>query len=450
MSDQRCLLTVVGDRNQVDLALPARAPIAEYTELLARLCGQASDDALPQAWSLAPLGAAPLPLTSTLADAGIVDGQTLYLRDTLAGEADEPVVRSVWELVTGAEAGGQRWTTRARGRTGVLVGAAWLVAALAVLGLTGHGGLGLGLLSAVLGGTLSVTARLLRHHNRVLARLPRVLLGCAAVPCLALAGLLSLGTPAADATHVGFTLVGAVLGLVVALACVPDVVVAAIAVLVTLAGAVFVVCTLVGATAAATAGTVVVVGTLFLAVAPRTAAVLTAASWLRLSSPTVEPAADPDALAGRVVRAHHALVLLTTASSVAVAAGLVVLTRTVAPFPLLLAGVAVVALLLRAGTYEFAAEAVPVVVAASVGGFALLTVLGAQPATAPLLAPAMLVVGVAAVAIGLPVVLWRSRPDADRPRALGVLGTVCQIALVALLLGVHGVFAALWQLGATI
>lgn len=452
MSDQRCLITVVGERNEVDLAVPARAPIAEYADLLARLCGQHTDDALPPAWSLAPVGAGPLPVTSSLAEAGVADGQTLYLRDTLGDEADEPVVRSVWEIVTGAGTDGrQRWTTRARGRTAVLVGAGWLVAALAALGLGGHGGLGLGVLSAALGVALAVTARLLRPHNRVLTRLPRLLLGCAAVPCLALTGLLSLGVPAADPTHLGFLLIGAVLGLGVALVCVPDVVVAAVAVLVALAGAVFLAVVLAGGTAAAAAGSTVAVGTLFLAVAPRIAAMLTAASWLSLSSPTVEPDADPDRLAGRLDRAHQALVLLTTVTSAAVAVGLVVLSRSAAPFPLALAGVAVLALLIRSGSYEFAAEAVPVVVAASAGGFALLTVLGGRAVTAPFEAPALLVAGIAAVAVGLPVVLWRTRPaGAERPRWLGLVGTICQIALVALLLGVYGVFAALWHLGTSL
>src|SRR5262245_59605541 len=100
MSDTRCRVTVVGAKNRVDLSIPAEAPIAEYADVLARMCGQPHNDALPPVWSLALTGAAPFPLTSSLAAEGIVDGAVLYLHDTAAGEEREPVVHSVWELVT--------------------------------------------------------------------------------------------------------------------------------------------------------------------------------------------------------------------------------------------------------------------------------------------------------------------------------------------------------------
>ena len=38
--DVCCRVTIVGERRQVDLAVPATAPITSYIDGVARLCGQ--------------------------------------------------------------------------------------------------------------------------------------------------------------------------------------------------------------------------------------------------------------------------------------------------------------------------------------------------------------------------------------------------------------------------
>src|ERR1700729_1328372 len=83
MIDGRSRVTVIGTRKRVDVALPAAAPIGEHSAGLASLCGpaQASPGALPPAWSLAVAGGAPLPLSASLEESGVLDGQVLYLRD---------------------------------------------------------------------------------------------------------------------------------------------------------------------------------------------------------------------------------------------------------------------------------------------------------------------------------------------------------------------------------
>jgi type VII secretion integral membrane protein EccD len=456
MPDQRCLLTVVGEQNQVDLAVPADAPITEYIDLLARLCGQPEDDALPPAWSLAPVGAAPLPLTATLAQAGIVDGQVLYLRDLLAAEGDEPVIRSVGELV--AEFGDRRdairWDTPARIRALVLLGGAWLIAAFTYLGVTGRGGFGVAPLAAIAGLMMAGTARVLGRYPHVLAPPLRSALGCGVIPCMALAFMLALGTGSLPVNATGLldAEIGAVVGCGLALAAVPGVALAAVTLLLMVAGIAQVVVLVTGGTGSAAAATVVVLGVLFIGLAPRAAGLLTAGSWLRPPSPFPAPEADPQLLADQVTRARRALILITAVCALAAGAALPVLARDPRPFPLALAAVASLALLLRAGTFGFLDEALAPLLAALTGAFATAAALAHWSATSPLLLPLLLLAGLTALCVGVPVLLWHpaaawGRPSGGAPgRHRGAL-TFCQLVLPALLFGVYGGFSALYHLG---
>jgi type VII secretion integral membrane protein EccD len=458
MPDQRCLLTVVGEQNQVDLAVPADAPITEYIDLLARLCGQPEDDALPPAWSLAPVGAAPLPLTASLAQYGIVDGQVLYLRDLLAAEGDEPVIRSVGELVAefGDGRDAIRWDTAARIRALVVLGGAWLIAAFAYLSVTGRGGLGVAPLAAIAGLMMAGTARLLARYPHVLARPLRSALGCGVIPCMALAFMLVLGTGSLplNSSDLLYGEIGAVVGCVLALTAVPGIALAAVTLLVVVAGIGQVVVLVAGASGSAAAATVVVVGVLFIGLAPRAAGLLTAGAWLRPPSSAPEPEADPDWLAGQVTRARRALILITAVCALAAGAALPVLARDPRPFPLALAAVASLALLLRAGTFEFLEEAAAPLLAALTGAFAAIAALAHWSAARPLLLPLLLVTGLAAICVGVPVLLWhpgtahgrRERPGGAAGRHHAAL-SLCQLVLPALLFGVYGGFGALYHLG---
>jgi len=450
--DVRCRVTVIGAQNRVDIALPAETPIAEYSDALARMCGQPEDDSLPAAWSLAPAAGAPFPLTSSLAGQGVEDGAVLYLRDTLAGEETEPAVRTVWEVVSDLtrDSTASRWDIRAGGRLAVVLGAFWLAAALAYHGLSGHRGVLLGVLAGVAGLGTAVLARVLKRHPRVLPERLRALLACAAVPCAGLIAVLAPGPPGLDVTHLLYLEVGVLLGLVVALAAVPGVLLSALTLLTGIATVLTGVPALTHAPAPAVAATVVVAGVLFLAVAPRTAGALVAASWLSMSSATVEPEADPELLARRLADAHRILVLLISVVSVAIGAGLVVLTADFAPFPLAVAATATAVLFLRAGTFRLASEAVIPVVTGTVGLFRLLTLPARAGGPDAYVLPVLLTAGLLAMAVGVPVLLWgagrKPAPD-DRPSGWGPVLTVGQIVLPALLLGVYGLYATLWSVG---
>src|SRR5258708_39439608 len=103
----RSRVAVIGARRRVDVALPAAAPIGEYSAGLASMCGQDSQRAMPPAWSLAVAGAAPLPLSASLAESGVVDGQVLYLCDLARDPGADATIEDVPEL-TAREAEAQR------------------------------------------------------------------------------------------------------------------------------------------------------------------------------------------------------------------------------------------------------------------------------------------------------------------------------------------------------
>jgi type VII secretion integral membrane protein EccD len=102
-------VTIVNGTRRVDLALPRALPLSE---VMPQLLGYAAPDGRPErpvSWTLAPVGGTALSLTSTLADAGVTDGDLLELR---AGqEAIQPAyvedVRDVLEDTMDATA--QPW-----------------------------------------------------------------------------------------------------------------------------------------------------------------------------------------------------------------------------------------------------------------------------------------------------------------------------------------------------
>lgn len=445
----RCLVTVVGVGKRADLAIPADAPIAEYADKLARILGAASDEALPPSWSLAPLGERPLPLETSLAAAGIVDGAVLYLRDILEGDADEPVVQSVYEVVSDVSSNGlgPPWDTRAKGRAAILLGAVWLLCSLGYLGITGRNWPFPEVLLAVTGLGLAATARGLAPYPRVLPRRLRIALACSAIPAMILVSVLSTGGFAWDGQHLVYAEIGAILGFAAALTAVPSVLLAAVTLLALLTGALMTLVVGLGATTSAAAATAVAAGTLFLAIAPRTAGLLTATSWLRMSSSSVEPDADPEKLGERVLLAQHTLVTLMGSASAVVAVALIVLTRDKSAFALVLAGVAVLALLIRAATFMFTTEAIGPVVAASAGLFGLLTALGRWATTESLMLPIAMLAGVLTISTGIPLLLWRTGEEPGRRPQLGGLLTLCQLAMIPLALGVYGLYSMLWNVG---
>jgi MinD-like ATPase involved in chromosome partitioning or flagellar assembly len=73
---QRVLITVVGTRKRVNLAVPSEPPIAELLSTLVDKCGESADRT---SWSVAHSSSGTLPLDRSLHDCGVTDGAILYL-----------------------------------------------------------------------------------------------------------------------------------------------------------------------------------------------------------------------------------------------------------------------------------------------------------------------------------------------------------------------------------
>ncbi|MFT3663255.1 MAG: type VII secretion integral membrane protein EccD [Gordonia sp. (in: high G+C Gram-positive bacteria)] len=131
-------ISILGASTQVDVALPARTPIAALIGdllVLLRVPDPPTDDPdsidlLPR-WTLARIGAPPLPVESSLAEAGVVDGELLVIHRNLP-EAPGALVDDVVDgLAHLADARAPGWTTDSARVLGYAVCGA--VTALAVL-----------------------------------------------------------------------------------------------------------------------------------------------------------------------------------------------------------------------------------------------------------------------------------------------------------------------------
>ena len=218
MDVERRRVTVVGARRRVDLVVPARASIAEYAPNLLLWCGQLEfDNTFPPAWSLALPGAAPFAPELSLAELGVLDGATLYLRDAAAGEFDEPRVTELEDVVAEANRTAFQWDERYRAYTMVGFGIVALLAGFIGLLRVGDQRAGV-VFGTVLAG--SGLAMLGWHANRADWPLPvpmRVMVALGAVPMIAVTGA-ALPLPAGFGQLLAAILLGAMLGAAAALA----------------------------------------------------------------------------------------------------------------------------------------------------------------------------------------------------------------------------------------
>ncbi|MET0766799.1 MAG: type VII secretion integral membrane protein EccD [Aeromicrobium sp.] len=130
-------VTVVTGERTIDLALPSALPLSDVLPQVMRFASPEHQAGAPTSWTLARLGAASLPLTQSLAEAGVLDGDVLELR----GQQEDvrpALVEDVRDAVEDSvdDAGGV-WSTRTTGSFAVLAGAS-LLGVLALASLTGR------------------------------------------------------------------------------------------------------------------------------------------------------------------------------------------------------------------------------------------------------------------------------------------------------------------------
>ncbi len=459
MLDGRSRVTVVGAGKRADVALPSAAPIGEYVAGLASLCGQDRDGLVPSVWSLALAGAAPLPLTASLADSRVTDGQILYLRDLARDPGADAVVADAEELIA-AEADAQRRRGWPRALVVMAFGLAWLAAATGVA-LSHHDTtpIATAVTLIVAGLLLLATGWAVAQQRAAAPGLLCVLVSLTSVPCLAAAGAL---LAEALAGH-SFLWVGAACGanaaVLMCLAATPEAVVVLVALQLAVALLLAPLLAVVHASGAQAAAATVVAVLSVLGLSRTAASAVTVWSQrLPADGPSMAHAAT-----AMLIRSRRLQTVLVAGPSLALAVALPMLALSRNGFGVALACAASVALLVRAWQAGFADELVPVGGAGLVGAFAALVVLAGKVSrtevagTVVLTAAGLaLVIGGAVTAVlrrggGAPPEVPAGFPaGADRPgrrRFIDVLGMLCALACVSLALGVFGVFHDLMGMG---
>lgn len=445
MPDERCRVTVVGERRQLDLALPTQAPIAEYVPRLATLCGQPESEGMPQVWTLARSGDAPMAPGDTLSGAGIVDGATLYLRDQRAAELSELTVTDLDEQVADAREDSGLWSARRRAQSVLGAGLVAMVLSAAWLGSRRIAGV-----AVLFFGLAALCSALLAWYserkNWPLPRSVRQLLALASCPLMACVGL---GAPVdgpvvTPLLVMGTAVVGALAG-VVALPVPATVVLQSL----TLVTALFVAPLVVfGAGPISSAAAVALVLFVLAGLLPRLAGQI--AVLVPDGPDTSAPALDSEDVAAVVRRGNGLLAFLSIVTATVLAASLITLTTSRDVYALFLVACVSVGLLLQAGSLRVLSSVVPQVAAGVLGLLALSVrvpeYLFDSRAAGPLIGFAA---GAVLVACGLFLAFGAAlRPiEPERPTWPGGLVTVLIVAALPLTAGVFGLFGWLANLG---
>jgi hypothetical protein len=460
MIDGRSRVTVIGARRRVDVALPAAAPIGEYSAELAGLCGEDIQRALPQVWSLAVAGAAPLPLSTSLAASGIVDGQVVYLRDLAHGPGEDLLVEDIPELIEGA-AEDQRRNGWPRPLVAMTLGLAWLAASAGFASSRSGTGLITPAVLIVVGLLLLATGWALAQRRVLVPAGLCVLTSLTAVPCLAVAGAL-LGQALAGSSFLWVGAIGgAMAAVVMSLAATPEAVVMVIALQLAVALLLAVLLAAVHATGPQVAAATVVAMLSVLGLAKTAAALVTV--WSQRQMPRGDSMAN--VATDMLIRSRLLLTVHVAGPALALAVALPVLAFSGNWFALAMAGAASVALVVRAQQAGFAEELVPIAGAGLVGLFAVLDALAEQTGhTGAARTATLTVAGLALVAGGVIAAALRTTgadPAQDLPagfpadaahhlgrrKFFDIIGVLCAIATVSLALGVFGVFGQLMGAG---
>jgi type VII secretion integral membrane protein EccD len=185
-----CRVTVISPRRRVDLALPAHVPFADLFPGIALHAGldRAAVAEAPEGWALQRLGQPPFEPPSTPAQAGVADGELLYLRPWLRS-LPPAVSDDIADEIAGVHDGPGRWSPPDGRRVALGVAAAALAAVVVILLRSGPPwttpALAAGLLAALL---LAAGAAVSRAGGDAGAG---AVLGYAALPFAFAAGLLA-------------------------------------------------------------------------------------------------------------------------------------------------------------------------------------------------------------------------------------------------------------------
>jgi hypothetical protein len=453
MSDQS-RITVVGTRHRVDVAVPSWTPIGEYATRLATICGQEQNDVMPPVWSLATAGQTVLPLDTSLADAGVVDGQVLYLKDTAREPVDAPVVAEVDEVVA-EETHRLRAAKLHAGPATIVAGLLWLVAT-AVLVAWRAGGDAAGAAVLIVAGLLLIGGAWgLAQQKDLVPYALRLTVAAAAVPVVAAGGVLAGRILTTGGYPWESGLIGADLAGLLAFAALPE---AALFIVATELFLALITAFLIRGFAAdrfGAAAVTAVAAMAVLAVARRLAAFVAAWSRRRQAA-RIGPT---DLTIELVGQSRQVLAVVLAGPALALAVALPVLAAAPNPFALGLTAAVCLALLVRSRHSAFTSEVVAIGLDAAIGGFVLVLALVRHLGPSYGVVSALLVVlGLAVVGVGAGLCLLTPQSTGEPPRGPGrpgpkkrstmdVFGVLATMAMAPLAIGVFGVFGKLLTMG---
>lgn len=431
-------VTVVGSGRRVDVSVPADAALIEVLPDLVRLTGEqaSDDDGTSLGWALFRLDGVALDDERSIAEAGVRDGELLYLRGT-----HEPVAPAVVEdfaeaVATVVDASGGRWRpVHGKALLTGLGAAAWAAGSLALLPVQGGQtaenaavGLAAGVALFAAGAVLARAVRQpLAGAAAAMAALPWWALGAAHFAVWSAA---AGGFSIVAAATVGVAGGAVAAGLAAPLTREPAAAVAlAGAILAAAAAAV----DALGIAPAVSAAALVLVTLVMSAFLP--SIVARAAGLLRSGDADL---ADASVLAHQVGRGRRLLVWLLAGTAVPGAVGMSVLAMDGVAAQCMCAAT-ILAFALRARHHSFLREALPWLGAAAIGAAALVAAL-ARAAGNTVEVGAALVTGAALISAAL---LAGGGPLSPQARQwLRRTEVAANVALVPLALWVVGAFAA--------
>jgi type VII secretion integral membrane protein EccD len=448
-----CRITVVGPQKRVDLALPGYIPFAELFPAVARYAGldRAAAGEAAGGWVLQRLGQAPFALDATPQQAGLRDGELIYLSPRAAALPELAFDDVADVIAVGVGERPDRWGPADTRRVSFGAAAAALLAGLAVLLLAGPAwslpAITAGVLAAALLGGAGVASRAAGDAGAA------AFLGWAALPYALLAGLLGPARSAPLAQLGTLELISGFAAVFLAAVVAAVVTAEGTAVFFGAAGAALLgvggAALDYGFTAVSPAGAAAVAAALALALTP-----LIPAAAFRLAGLSLPPVPrDADELRRDTLTVQGSQVLGHTAAADRVVTGAVsgigLVAAVAGPtlafghgwLPRVMCAVLGCALLLRARVFRGLAQRLWLLVP-GYGALALLAVGAARHAPAgrsiavivPLLALA------AAVLAGAGMWLPAHRPSPFWGRAAEILDLTLVISLIPLALGVTGVF----------
>lgn len=448
MPDERCRVTVIGERKSVDLALPVRTPISEYVPRLAGLCGEEESEAMPPVWSLATAGAMPLSPGDSLENAGVHDGTVLYLRDCRADEDLDLSITDLDDQVSAANEGARFWDARNRALSVVVAGLFGSVLAAGTLSLRQEAGPAV-VMFLLIGLASALTSWYAMRKSWPVPSGVCQVMALAAVPLVAAAGVgLPLHGPVATPV---MTTLSAFLGAVAALLAVPAV--STVLVLIfSIATMVFAIpLAVLGADRYDAAAVVAAVVLLLFRVLPRVASQI---AVLTPGGRPERPMRESEEVTASVRRGNRLLTLLTALLAAVLGCCFVLLCLSGNGYAYGLLGCASVVVLLEAGSSRLLPVAGPMLAAGTVGLVSLLArlpeLLLGTPVPGPLVAFGA---GVVLTACGLGMAFRAAVRTVDlteRPKWLTGLASFLAMVCVPLAVGVFGVFEGLMNLGGSL